>query len=260
MALIHLHFPSKALEMETACDVILPQGRSDTHAPFPVLWLLHGMTEDHTAWQRHTGIERYLAEYGMAAVMPDAHLSCYADMAHGGKFFTYIAEELPEAMRRFFPLSQRREDSFIAGLSMGGMGSLKIGLSHPDRYAAIGCLSAGYTNYRPLPPAQVRMRAEVYRLAYGDGGALESESRTAEQARRIVREGLPAPRVYHCCGQNDILRENARQTQALFESFEGNPFDYLFEQPPGIHDWAFWDAQIQRFLIYIFKGRGGLSQ
>lgn len=70
-------------------------------------------------------------------------------MTHGGKFFTYIADELPGKMRAFLPLSERREDTFIAGFSMGGYGAFKIGLARPMQYAAIGCISAGVSNDTP---------------------------------------------------------------------------------------------------------------
>ena len=116
MALLHVNFFSEALGMCVACDVILPQratkqigmaaaARGDKH---PTLWLLHGASDNHTIWQRRTSIERYAAPLGLAVVMPNAHLSSYADMAHGGKYYTYISQELPEKMRAMFPLSDKR--------------------------------------------------------------------------------------------------------------------------------------------------------
>ncbi len=116
----------------------------------PVLWLLHGASDDHTTWLRRTSIERYASERGLAVVMPNAHLSSYANMAHGGRFYDFVSDELPRLMREFLPLSAKREDNFIAGNSMGGYGAMKIGVNHPDRYAAIGCFSAGVN--RPGAP------------------------------------------------------------------------------------------------------------
>lgn len=258
MALIHIQAASKIMGMEMPINVMLPKNDEAFKRPMPVLWLLHGLSEDASAWMRNTRAERYLREYGIAAVLVDAHQSCYEDMAHGGKFFTYITEELPAAMARFFPFSGRREDNYIAGLSMGGMGALKIGLAYPDRYSVIGCFSAGHTNYRPVVPAKVLHHKAVFDNAYGEKGLLPSEERTEAQAKRIISEGLPVPRVYHTCGKNDFIRKNAWQTRDFFESFAGNPFDYIYEELPGIHNWEFWDRQIQRFLIYIEKGSRGL--
>ena len=98
MALVHAGFFSEALGMCASCDVIIPQysrsligmktAQTDSRK---VLWLLHGASDDQTIWQRRTSIERYAAPLGLAVVMPAAHLSSYADMAHGGKFFTCSA-------------------------------------------------------------------------------------------------------------------------------------------------------------------------
>ena len=146
-ALTKMRLFSPTLGMCVTLDVVLPV-RKD-HAPghkLPVLWLLHGAYGCHSDWLRLTSVIRYAAPYGLALVMPSAHNSGYTDMAHGQKFYTYISKELPETLPKMLNLSTRREDNFIAGLSMGGAGSMMIGLSHPERYAAIGCLSAGAVN------------------------------------------------------------------------------------------------------------------
>ena len=258
MALIHIGFFSECLGMAVQCDVILPQTASgqigmaagvqgDRH---PTLWLLHGASDDHTIWQRRTSIERYAAPLGLAVVMPAVQLSSYANMAHGGRFYDYIADELPKKMRTFFPLSDRREDNFIAGLSMGGAGCLKIGLANPEHYAAIGCLSAGASNFRKSNldnPAWVRRN----RMTYGDRALEGTEEDVLGNARRIVSEGRPAPRIFHAVGGDDFLLENARQTRDFFQSIEGNPFDYTYVEAPGAHTWEFWDEHIQHFLAFL---------
>ena len=248
MALIHIGFFSEALGMCVNCDVVLPQTASGQigmaaqarDGRHPTLWLLHGASDDHTVWQRRTSIERYAAPLGLAVVMPAVQLSSYANMAHGGRFYDYVADELPKKMRTFFPLSDRREDNFIAGLSMGGAGCLKIGLANPEHYAAIGCLSAGASNFRKSNldnPAWVRRN----RMTYGDRALEGTEEDVLGNARRIVSEGRPAPRIFHAVGGDDFLLENARQTRDFFQSLEGNPFDYTYLEAPGAHTWEFWD-------------------
>lgn len=267
MALIHVGFFSQALGMCASCDVILPQKSSrligmDTKTDggkHKVLWLLHGASDNHTIWQRRTSIERYAAPLGLAVVMPNAHLSSYADMAHGGKYFTYIADELPEIMRGFFPFSDRREDNFIAGLSMGGAGCLKIGLARPEKYSAIGCMSAG-ANLRGRKratddPAWARRMEMLYGARELEG----TEEDTLGNARRIIEEGKPAPRIYHACGTEDFLLQNAHETRDFFQSFEGNPFEYVYDEGPGAHTWEFWDEHIQSFLKYLaLEGQDGI--
>ena len=258
MALIHIGFFSECLGMAVQCDVILPQTASgqigmaagvqgDRH---PTLWLLHGASDDHTIWQRRTSIERYAAPLGLAVVMPAVQLSVYANMAHGRRFYDYVAQELPEKMRYFFPLSDRREDNFIAGLSMGGAGCMKIGLANPDNYAAIGCLSAGASNRRAsVEQTEAGKRRQT--MIYGDRNLEGTEEDPFGNARKIVEQGLPAPRIYHSTGASDFLLENAHATRDFFQSIPGNPFDYTYEEDPGAHTWEYWDEHIQHFLRFI---------
>ena len=135
MALIHVDFFSEVLGMSSQMEVILPQetegqigiGHVEKQSKYPVLYLLHGMTDNQTIWTRNTSIERYAAEHGIAVVMPNAHLGWYTDMKYGFKYFTFISEELPELCERFFPcISGETKDRFVAGNSMGGYGAFKL--------------------------------------------------------------------------------------------------------------------------------------
>lgn len=257
MALMHVNFFSKSLGMCVAVDVILPQrarkqigmAASAREGLHPTLYLLHGMSDNHTIWQRRTSIERYVSDLGLAVVMPNAHLSSYTNMAHGLNYFDYVADELPQTMREFFPLSDKREENFIAGLSMGGAGCLKIGLARPERFCAIGCLSAGISNQRG--PSDDPAWIERQTLLHGGRDLTGTEEDRRYNARRIIEEGLPAPRIYHSCGKDDALVARARETRDFFQSFPGNPFDYVYEEDPGDHTWDYWDDHIQNFLRYI---------
>ena len=129
--------------------VLLPQrtttqigmtGRTVDGDP-PVLYLLHGLSDDDTIWLRRTSIERYVAPLGLAVVMPQVHRSFYTDEAYGGRYWTFLSEELPALVGSLFRVSSRREDTFVAGLSMGGYGALKWALRQPERFAAAASLS-----------------------------------------------------------------------------------------------------------------------
>ena len=106
-----------------------------------MLYLLHGLSDDDTIWLRRTSIERYAAPLGLAVVMPQVHRSFYADEAFGGRYWTFLSEELPSVVASFFRVSAARSETFVAGLSMGGYGALKWALRHPDRFAAAASLS-----------------------------------------------------------------------------------------------------------------------
>ena len=139
MPYFDMNFKSDSLNRNTTVSVILPEKPRES---FKTLYLLHGLSDDHRAWLIRSGIVRYARKYDVAVVMPDAARSWYADTATGEKYFTLITEELPTLCRGYFAgMSARREDNFIAGLSMGGYGALKAALTYPERYAGCASLS-----------------------------------------------------------------------------------------------------------------------
>ncbi|MBR5871443.1 MAG: hypothetical protein IKZ09_10445 [Clostridia bacterium] len=254
MALMHVKYQSMALYgLNISVDVILPQGEVPPRGHRTV-WLLHGMSDNETMWQRRTSIERYADAHNVAVIMPAVQLSCYADMAHGYPFYTFITEELPRIMREFFPLSPAREDNYVVGLSMGGEGACKIGLSNPDCFAAIGCLSAGAYNHEWIPNDQLDPENPYHRWEFNRFDGVKMEGSTNDcffHAKKILSEGKPVPRIYHAIGSSDFLLEAAHKTCDFFRSLEGNPFDYFYEEDPGAHTWDFWDLHIQRFLDFV---------
>ena len=232
MALMHVKYQSMALYgLNISVEVILPQGEVPPRGHRTV-WLLHGMSDNETMWQRRTSIERYADAHNVAVVMPAVQLSCYADMAHGYPFYTFVTEELPRVMREFFPLSSAREDNYVVGLSMGGEGACKIGLSKPENYSVIGCLSAGAYNHEPrdVSNPDPNNAYSMWEFNRFDGIAVEGTPRDCfGNAKKIVAEneseGKPIPRVFHAIGADDFLPESAYNTRAFFESRYGNPFD-----------------------------------
>lgn len=257
MSLIQMRFFSEVLNMFTGVNVILPLPRS-AEVPcenLPTLTLLHGMGDDFTSWQRKTCVERRALERGIAVVMPDGGLSCYQNMAHGERYRDYVLGELPEVMRSCFPLSARREENFIAGCSMGGFGALKLGLAHPEQYSAIGCFSAAHMEYRPDTP---RIQAALRRV-YGDG--IDACDAQIVRDAASANAGAHRLRLWHACGDEDILKENALKTRAFFESMAPGAIDYSFDLLPGRHDWALWDRMLAEFLDQLSlpeasRGRG----
>lgn len=143
MALVDFKYFSPALGMQTALTIVLPEmaqgigvggAREESDAPIPALYLLHGTSDDQTIWQRRTSIERYVAEKRLAVVMMTTHLGAYTNQQYGFRYFDFVAKEVPQVCARYFNLSRRREEKFVAGLSMGGYGALKIGLALPEDF------------------------------------------------------------------------------------------------------------------------------
>lgn len=144
MALLEGSLRSEALRMDTAVTVSLPQKMEE--AERPVLYLLHGLGDDHTAWVRRSNIDRYANREGIAVIMPEVQRGFYTDMVYGPAYFTYITEELPRLCASLFRVTEDPARTYIAGLSMGGYGALKAALRRPERYAAAAAFSAPWTS------------------------------------------------------------------------------------------------------------------
>jgi S-formylglutathione hydrolase FrmB len=253
MALIHCDFFAETLELGTSMTVVLPQtsggqvglsGAGGTGAP-PVLYLLHGLTDDDTAWTRYTSIERYATARGLAVVMPQVHRSFYADEVHGMRFWTFLSEELPAVVADFFRVSQRREDTFVAGLSMGGYGALKWALNQPERFAAAaslsGALDAAALVSRPRPE-DPRMGERIF----GDADPAGGPADLVHLVTTADREALPALRV--ACGTEDELLDGNR---AFLAACDRAGVPVTTDLGPGTHEWGYWDAQVQEVLRWL---------
>ncbi|PYE50617.1 esterase family protein [Paenibacillus barcinonensis] len=256
MALIKCEFYSDTLGLSTSMHVILPQ---QTHNQIgldnvtgsglhPTLYLLHGLSDDDSIWLRRTSIERYVASLGIAVVMPQVHRSFYTDMAEGGRYWTFISEELPALARSFFPLSPQREDNYVAGLSMGGYGAFKLALRKPEQYAAAASLS-GALDMAPHmnneEPSALQ-RDELLRIfgpefAGSDNDLIHllKESKTSQG---------PRPLLYQCCGTEDFLYE---ENQTFRKACAETDFELTYEEEQGEHEWGYWDMKIQDVLKWL---------
>ncbi|WP_058302131.1 alpha/beta hydrolase [Gorillibacterium timonense] len=255
MALIQCDFYSDALGLSTSMNVILPQksytqigmASSGGKEKYPVLYLLHGLSDDHTIWLRRTSVERYAASLGLAIIMPAVHRSFYTDMDKGLKYWTFISDELPQIVRSFFPISDAREDTFAAGLSMGGYGAFKLALSHPERYAAAASLSGAVDMASSVKTN--RLNLDELKLIYGDLDKLSgSRNDLLTLASEVAASTGPKPLLYQCCGTEDFLYE---ENQNFREHASRLNLDLLYEEGPGEHEWGYWDQQIQRVLKWL---------
>lgn len=256
MALIHCDFFSQTLGMACSMCVILPerpmnqtqQQAASLKRLHPTLWLLHGLSDDHTIWQRRTSIERYVAPLGFAVVMPAVARSFYTDMSHGLRYWTFISEELPLIARSFFPLSEEREDNFVAGLSMGGYGAFKLALAHPERYAAAASLSGALNVVRILKPSDGTVSPEMLDIFGSPDSIKGSPNDLMFLASQLAASAHPRPALFQCCGTEDFLY----QDNLLFRDHAlslGLPLEY--HECPGTHDWGFWDEHIQGVLNWL---------
>lgn len=248
MPLVHCDFFSQALGMASSIDVILPLPQKPKRsAKYPVLYLLHGHSDDHTIWQRRTSIERYVEGTNLAVVMPNVHRSFYTDMAYGLKYWTYVSAELPQIVQSLFHISSAREDTFVAGLSMGGYGAFKLALSLPGKFAYACSLSGA------LDMADEMERRDgdkdwmhLMTSIYGDLSKFRnSPNDTMHLARELAKSKGPQPKMFQWCGTEDFLYED---NQRFYKQAKKLKLDLVYAESEGDHSWPYWDREIQTFL------------
>ena len=262
MILNEVNFFSEILGMRSTMNVLLPQrilvdGKSKRKPNYRTLYLLHGHSDDHTAWTRWSSMEKYAQGLNLVVVMPAVHLSFYNDMAYGGAYWQFISEEIPALIRDMYSLSAARNHNVVAGLSMGGYGAFKLALTYPERFAAAASLSGAVDL-----PEVVRVKKDDplnsawlvgMRNVFGDLSKVPGGKQDLFALARKAAKSPVTPRLYQCCGTEDFLYpDNIRFRDAVRKL----PFDLTYEEGPGDHNWAYWDMMIQRVLEWMFpKGK-----
>lgn len=252
MAFIDLKIYSESLGMQTNVYVVIPQAstngeigveRAKTAGKYKCLYLLHGLSDDHSIWMRRTSIERYATEYGICVIMPCGGTSFYTDMKYGKKYYTYIAKELPCIIGQFFNVSDKREDNYIAGLSMGGYGALKIGMRECGRF----CKAAGLSSVADIEAVKEDFSYALIPV-FGDELVIPKEENLFWLAQQTV-VNPNRPSIYMGVGTEDFLYQDNQRLKSQLEQLD---YDFTYRESEGIHSWAFWDEYIQYVLKWMF--------
>lgn len=254
MAFASVKFYSEALGIENEVYVVIPQKKTKGQIgvdgkvedrKFKCLYLLHGLTDDHTIWMRRTSIERYATKYGICVVMPNGGRSFYTNMKLGGqRYYDYVARELPAFITEMFNVSDKREDNFIAGLSMGGYGALKIGMRECHKFCAAAALSA----VAHIKGTGINRFGEALKPIFGEEISIPDEDDLFLLAE-MTEKKADKPRIYMTVGTEDFMYS---ENVMLKEKFESLDFDYTYREASGEHCWDFWDAEIQGILKWMF--------
>lgn len=260
-AYVHCNFHSMILRMSVDVSILIPEGervrqlQAGEHTPvkYQTLYLLHGFTGDHLSYLRTSKIEKYADEHQVLVVMPSVYNSAYTDMKYGMDYFTYLSKELMDFVERTFPVSTKREDRFVAGMSMGGYGAYKFGLSFPEKFAAIGGVAGSYhAEYRYQ--GKVNTVSTLCEALYGDPPAITPEVHDIfTMLENLKKSGREIPRLYTCCGTEDRRYQDSVDLKEFADRI-GVPL--TFEHGHGRHDDVFFDEYIQRILNWMeLKGQ-----
>lgn len=236
---------SHELDIDANVHIVLPD-RADEGTPIKTVYLLHGSSGGGQNWL-NTRLHPYANRYGVAFILPEVGNTFYRDIPNRGGYFTYIADELPRTIARFFRLSQRREDVAVMGCSMGGYGALKCALSRPEQYGFCGAFSSGCLGLREylagarrgeygIPPA--------FYAAFGPNLESREDDEILDLARRTAHSPVK-PSIYMAAGTEDFLLEVNRD---FVPQMEPLGFDFTYEEWPGEHDWFFWDEALRHAL------------
>jgi S-formylglutathione hydrolase FrmB len=239
MAFLQTAIFSQVLGIQTAFNVIIPEVKGQEKPR--VLYLLHGLSDDHTIWSRRTSVERYASAYNLAVIMPTTQRGFYTNMKIGYNYWTFISEELPEIVKNLFNVSDKREDTFAAGLSMGGYGAMKLGLGCPDKFAGVASMSGAL---------DMRTRKDLgpeYHATFGTD--FDDNNDLFYLADKVAESGKERPRLYICCGTEDFLYND---NQLFLNKVRKLNYDVTYKEGPGNHNWEYWDTMIQDILKWIY--------
>jgi S-formylglutathione hydrolase FrmB len=238
MALATIHFRSQSLNKNDTMMVAIPE----REGPWPVLYLLHGLTMDHTCYSRYFGIERYLLGRDVMVVMPDTHRFFYVnDPRPGGLAYEdYVVNDVMGFVERTFPTIDDCGARGVAGISMGGYGAMMLALRHPERFCVAASISgAVHFGHELLPPRL----GNVATLAE----ALQGSEYDLWQLAEAYAQGGHAPAMRLSCGLDDHLIDVNRAFHAHLMNL-GIEHEYV--EHPGAHDWGTWVPQVPEALRF----------
>lgn len=262
MAILSCNFISKSLGRTVPFTAVIPtidfitmvdpQSKPyEDVKPFKTLYLLHGIGNNHIDWLAGTRVAHYAEEKGLAVIMPAGENGFYTDNNESDRYGEYVGEEIVKATRAIFNLSHKKEDTYIGGLSMGGYGAIRNGLKYCDTFSKIIGLSSGMiedmvltsTNDDPI----FFRRKDYYEQVFGDITKLKGSDM---DLFALADKNADKVKMYLACGTEDFLIASNREYR---DHLTGIKADFIYEEGPGGHEWAFWDTYIEKAIKWIFE-------
>ena len=237
-------------------DVEMEEVRDLRHydRPTKTLILLHGLTGTDTDWLYGGVAQQVAIQYNLAVFMPTTGNTFYLDRGYpGGNHCTFIGKEFPDYIRSTFGFCNRREDTIIAGLSMGGFGAIHTALAYPDTFSSCIALSSAVVQYEYAVKGD-RTNAVISEAMVQDifGNAedlITSDKNPEVLFRKCKDQGKDIPKIYLAIGTEDTLYDHNQKFKAFLEKEKA---DFRYEDGPGKHDWFFWNEYLPRGLEWIF--------
>lgn len=249
MAILQTNFYSNSLNRQVPINAVIPMGGEK---PLKTMYLLHGIFGNYMDWLTCSRVAYWADERNLAVIMPSADNSFYVDNEKAGAMYgEFFGRELVDATRELFPLSEKREDTFIAGLSMGGFGAVRTGLRYPQTFGALAGLSSALivedaVNSDEGTPTIIGRRS-YFASVFGDLDKLTgSDNDPKALAVKTKKEELPA--IYLCCGTEDFL---LKQNQDFHKYLEEHGIPHTYVEDAGDHNWDYWDSHILKVMEWL---------
>lgn len=241
---------SDALGMRTNLTIITPADILNAPEHGKVVYLLHGLSDDAFAWEQNAQLPQLADTYNLTFILPEVQRSFYTDMAYGLKYFTYVAEELPQICKRLFGISGRREDTYVMGLSMGGYGALKCALKKPEQYAGCGAFSALTDIYQLPERAEIEepSRLREIQAAFGMEHELFPENDLYRLAKECETKPVK-PKIFMACGTEDFIYQHSVKFRDFITPMD---FDFTYKEWSGVHEWYLWNKALHLACAHFF--------
>ena len=236
-------------------DVEMAEVKDPRHynRPTKSLILLHGLTGTDTDWLFGGVAQEMAIQYNLAVFMPTAGNFFYLDRGYpGGNWGSYVGEELPDYIRKVFGYCDKREDTIIGGLSMGGYGTIHTALNYPGRFCAAIALSSALRIHAIAAGMQDGvMPPEMFRDVFGAPDTLLNTDKDPEwQYKRLKAAGKDIPSIYLAIGTEDSLYAPNQEFRRFLEEQQA---DFRYEDGPGGHNWTFWNEYLNRGLAWVLR-------
>ena len=254
MVLFRGDIKCKSLQRRTSISVILPadnlhflQDREEiVPQPYKTLYLLHGLYGSDDIFLANTSIQKFAEDNGIAIVIPCGENSFYVDNPKAHAFYgEYVGQELLDITRNIFPLSDKREDTFIAGFSMGGYGAIRNGLKYSKNFSKIGMITDDIVNY--TSDDNVLRSRGFYESIFGNLDELEGSDM---DPKALIESCDDIPEIFMACGENDFLLD---KNIDFHEFLTSRNVDCKFIVPEGEHTWEFCDRYIKEYMLEVLK-------
>ncbi|MDO4198942.1 MAG: alpha/beta hydrolase family protein [Erysipelotrichaceae bacterium] len=252
MALIHINLNSKCLMRTVEVTAVIPfdkilEGETDKEK-YKTLYLLHGIFGNNDDWVTYSNVRRWAEKKNLAVIMPSGENHFYVDCeANGERFSEFIGKELPEMMERLFPLSDKREDRFIGGLSMGGYGAVSNGLKYYKSFSkVIGLSGALDRGSKAMKPSGATGHFGPYYFETLFGKNPEGTDKDIFYLLDKVSKEEDKPDLYICCGTEDSLISVNRDFAGKAKE---KGYNVEYHESEGGHTWDFWNEYIEKIIM-----------